>query len=43
MKAEFHPAASEEVVETAAYYDGEVPGLGAGFNKVRPSHIEFGK
>ncbi len=31
MKAEFHPAASEEIVETAAYYDGEVPGLGNGF------------
>ena len=31
MKAEFHPAASEEIVETTAYYDGEVPGLGNGF------------
>ena len=31
MKADFHPAASEEIVETAAYYDGEVPGLGNGF------------
>ena len=31
MKAVFHPAASEEIVETAAYYDGEVPGLGNGF------------
>ncbi len=31
MRAEFHPAASEEIVETAAYYDGEVPGLGNGF------------
>lgn len=31
MKAEFHPAASEEIVETAAYYDGEVPGLGNSF------------
>ena len=31
MKAEFHPAASEEIVETAAYYEGEVPGLGNGF------------
>ena len=27
MKAGFHPAASEEIVETTAYYEGEVPGL----------------
>jgi plasmid stabilization system protein ParE len=31
VKAEFQPAASEEIVETAAYYDREVPGLGSGF------------
>ena len=31
MKAEFHPRASEEIVETTAYYEGEVPGLGNGF------------
>ena len=31
MKAEFHPAASEEIVETAAFYDNEVPSLGDGF------------
>ena len=31
MKAEFHPAASEEIVETTAYYEGEVPGLGDSF------------
>ncbi len=31
MKAEFHPAAGEEIVETTAYYDSEVPGLGNGF------------
>ena len=31
MKAEFHPAASEEIVETAVFYDNEVPGLGDRF------------
>ncbi len=31
MRADFHPTASEEIVETTAYYEGEVPGLGAGF------------
>jgi plasmid stabilization system protein ParE len=31
MKAEFHPVASGEIVETTAYYEGEVPGLGASF------------
>ncbi len=31
MKAEFHPRASEEIVETTAYYEGEVPGLGDRF------------
>ncbi len=31
MKAKFHPAASEEIVETTAYYEGEVPGLGVSF------------
>lgn len=30
MKAGFHPAATEEFIETVAYYDGEVPGLGNG-------------
>jgi toxin ParE1/3/4 len=31
MKAEFHPTASDEIVETTAYYEGEVPGLGDRF------------
>jgi len=31
MKAVFHPTASEEIVETTAYYEGEVPGLGDRF------------
>ena len=31
MKVEFHPIASDEIVETTAYYEGEVPGLGSGF------------
>ena len=31
MKAEFHQTASEEIIETTAYYEGEVPGLGASF------------
>jgi hypothetical protein len=28
MKAQFHPAASDEIVETTAYYEGEVQDLG---------------
>ena len=31
MKVVFHPAASDEIVETTAYYEDEVPGLGDGF------------
>jgi len=31
MKAGFHPGAAEEIVETTAYYEGEVPGLGDRF------------
>ena len=31
MKAEFHPTASDEIVETTAYYESEVPGLGDRF------------
>ncbi len=31
MKAEFHPAASEEIVETTAFYENEVSGLGDRF------------
>jgi hypothetical protein len=31
MKAGFHSAASEEIVETTAYYEGEVLGLGGRF------------
>jgi plasmid stabilization system protein ParE len=31
MKAGFHSAAAEEIVETTAYYEGEVPGLGDRF------------
>jgi len=31
MKAEFHQVAFEEIVETIAYYEGEVPGPGASF------------
>lgn len=31
MKAGFHPIAFEEIVETTAYYEGEVPGLGDRF------------
>jgi len=28
MKAAFHPAASEDLLETAAYYEEKIPGLG---------------
>ena len=31
MKAEFHPSASEEIVDIGANYEDEVPGLGNGF------------
>ncbi|MGB5540482.1 MAG: type II toxin-antitoxin system RelE/ParE family toxin [Gammaproteobacteria bacterium] len=31
MKAEFHPAACEELLETAAYYEDQIPGLGERF------------
>ena len=31
MKVGFHQKASEEIVETTAYYEGEVPSLGSGF------------
>jgi len=31
MRVVFHPIASEEIIETTAYYEGEVPGLGDRF------------
>ena len=31
MKAEFHQKASDEIIETTAYYEYEVPGLGSSF------------
>jgi len=31
MKAAFHPDASEELLETAAYYEEQIPGLGERF------------
>jgi plasmid stabilization system protein ParE len=31
MRVEFHPTASEEFEAASAYYNNEVPGLGAGF------------
>jgi hypothetical protein len=31
LRRVFHPAASDEIVETTAYYEDEVPGLGDGF------------
>ena len=31
MKVEFHPAASEELLENAAYYEEQIPGLGERF------------
>ena len=31
MRVEFHPTASEEFEAAAAYYNNEVPGLGAAF------------
>ena len=31
MKAEFHQVASDEIIETTAYYEDEVPGLGSSF------------
>ena len=40
MKAEFHPTASDEIVETTAYYESEVPGLGDRFIAEVESIIE---
>jgi plasmid stabilization system protein ParE len=31
MKVAFHPAVSEELLETAAYYEDQIPGLGERF------------
>jgi plasmid stabilization system protein ParE len=31
MNYDFHPEAEQEFIETAAYYESEVPGLGARF------------
>lgn len=31
MRAAFHPAASEELLETASYYEDQIPGLGERF------------
>ena len=31
MKVAFHPASSEEFLETAAYYEAQIPGLGERF------------
>jgi toxin ParE1/3/4 len=31
VKVEFHPAAARELVETSAFHDNEVPGLGERF------------
>ena len=31
MKVKFHPAAEKELIETSAFYDNEVPGLGERF------------
>ena len=33
MKWEFHPEAEAEFIESAAYYEGEVPGLGRRFSR----------
>lgn len=31
MKAAFHPAATEELIKTASYYEDQIPGLGEHF------------
>lgn len=31
MRIEFHPAALQEVIDSALYYEGRLPGLGADF------------
>jgi plasmid stabilization system protein ParE len=41
MKWEFHPEAEAELIESAAYYEGEVPGLGRRFGRAVSEALEL--
>lgn len=41
MNYEFHPDAEEELIEAAAWYDAEVPGLGSLFGEEALRTIEL--
>ena len=41
MKWEFHPEAESEFIESAAYYEGEVPGLGRRFGRTVSKILEL--
>ena len=41
MKWEFHPEAESEFIESAAYYEGEVPGLGRRFGRTVSKTLEL--
>jgi len=41
MKWEFHPEAEAEFIESAAYYEGEVPGLGRRFGRAVSEALEL--
>lgn len=41
MEWEFHPEAEVELIESAAYYEGEVPGLGRRFARAVTEALEL--
>ena len=41
MEWEFHPEAEAEFIESASYYEGEVPGLGRRFGRVVSEALEL--
>ena len=41
MEWEFHPEAESEFIESAAYYEGEVPGLGHRFGRAVREALEL--
>jgi len=41
MDWEFHPEAEAELIESAAHYEGEVPGLGRRFGRVVKEALEI--
>lgn len=41
MEWQFHPEAESEFIESAAYYENEVPGLGRSFGRVVSEALEL--